>query len=836
MQFLANSTDLRSSQTPWTEGTILCLAEAEHTYEVAAPSALDHHAITAGGVKLYGLPDGAGEFSPETFGAIGDGRTDDSDAIERALSRLPEGGVLRFTAGRTYLIGRPITLQDRSVRLDARGATVRVAHDTVWHVFRFGGSSGNVVERVEIVGGTWHGNGLNQRCWPNSHDDRHFTTLGPEVGPRPVGRAWLRNSPINGMAWSEGWIDGSDSGGIDLNGAVTEGMIAVHNARTVVFRDCILRDIVRNGLVAHMCSEVDFLGCRVDGQRATNAQELGALFGTAHPAAALTVSGAAPGIGTAETAPARIRVEGCAITGGASPLRVRIGRDPGIRPEAFVTVRNCSATGFSDDIGIEGAAILRVSGCQLVGLHAPAEGDLRGSCGIVVGADTVDFSISGTTLINSGLRNASGTATGLVENCRIIGRSPGRTEPIVTCRLMRDCEVESAGSGVRAAVAENVTVCAEYAPALEISEGARGCRVGRARRCRTPQQIRLFEGQSRVPLGRAGAEVERIELHHPACPGRSPVRLDPDAGDYVVTEDGVVVLARPAAAGEILNVAWYAPAITRLRLGSGAAALRLPGEAPRRAADIRAVFYRSRVSRVMQPVPARAEVEDPQRDPHWAYRNTSDHECIVTLVNIDTEPGDGMVVTALPPLIPFAGPAIAAHGEAESGFAFDVVNSGPCRLSGRARISGAFEDIAGSLFVTDDPQGRYLLREVTARRIRHGVLHDPVQDLLLAGCDIRDWGMGEDPSAPGRNACFGSGAQAPLVVTGICELRDSLFLRSGTETAASDDLGGLGTASGTRIALRAGAVFVNIASATQPIGAVQLSAEGPEVYLVSGAV
>lgn len=47
----------------------------------------------------------------ERFGAVGDGKTDDSSAFARALATIRPGGVLALSAGRTYRITRSLILQ-----------------------------------------------------------------------------------------------------------------------------------------------------------------------------------------------------------------------------------------------------------------------------------------------------------------------------------------------------------------------------------------------------------------------------------------------------------------------------------------------------------------------------------------------------------------------------------------------------------------------------------------------------------------------------------------------------------------------------------------------------
>jgi len=50
-------------------------------YSVAAVAATDQHVATAGGVKLYVQPSAGGKVTPQQFGAVGDGATDDRPAF-----------------------------------------------------------------------------------------------------------------------------------------------------------------------------------------------------------------------------------------------------------------------------------------------------------------------------------------------------------------------------------------------------------------------------------------------------------------------------------------------------------------------------------------------------------------------------------------------------------------------------------------------------------------------------------------------------------------------------------------------------------------------------------
>lgn len=61
---------------------------------------------------------------PEWFGAVGDGITDDSDAIQRAERYLATGGDIVFASGRTYMKRKLFTVSRGRVRLWGYGAVI----------------------------------------------------------------------------------------------------------------------------------------------------------------------------------------------------------------------------------------------------------------------------------------------------------------------------------------------------------------------------------------------------------------------------------------------------------------------------------------------------------------------------------------------------------------------------------------------------------------------------------------------------------------------------------------------------------------------------------------
>lgn len=72
-------------------GTTVRTVTEGYVYQIAASTASDAHLTTAGGVKLYVIPDTNG-YNVRAFGAKGDGVTDDSAAVASAIRAIEGGG------------------------------------------------------------------------------------------------------------------------------------------------------------------------------------------------------------------------------------------------------------------------------------------------------------------------------------------------------------------------------------------------------------------------------------------------------------------------------------------------------------------------------------------------------------------------------------------------------------------------------------------------------------------------------------------------------------------------------------------------------------------------
>lgn len=91
------------------------------------------------------------------FGAVGDGVTDDSDAIQTAVHFLPQGGLLHFPAG-TYLT-RPLALKSHMTLEFAQDAVLLGDPDRS-HYQSLPGTAQDIYGGQEVHFGAWEGNAV----------------------------------------------------------------------------------------------------------------------------------------------------------------------------------------------------------------------------------------------------------------------------------------------------------------------------------------------------------------------------------------------------------------------------------------------------------------------------------------------------------------------------------------------------------------------------------------------------------------------------------------------------------------------------------------------------
>lgn len=101
----------------------------------------------------------------ETFGAVGDGITDDTLAIQAALdlAHTSGGGLVQFTPGKTYAVSTFLVVYDYTT-VYAYGATIKAIGNTGLlrnflgtDVFSLYGGHSN----IQVLGGRWDGNAFN---------------------------------------------------------------------------------------------------------------------------------------------------------------------------------------------------------------------------------------------------------------------------------------------------------------------------------------------------------------------------------------------------------------------------------------------------------------------------------------------------------------------------------------------------------------------------------------------------------------------------------------------------------------------------------------------------
>jgi len=678
-----------------TRRTLLGTATAGVPFSQLASEESPRHAIEA-------LPP-VDAVNVDAYGAVGDcpalGSTaswhDDTHAIHAALLDCPDGGVVRFSPGKVYLVSAPVEVTGKSVALDLRGAMVRIADDTVWHVFTLGGTREKPVAFVHVVGGVLDGNIGFQRYYPNTDGKTIFTDQGRETSGTHKGRPFYSNSVVNGTEWNAGWIDGSYGDGINLNGNGNRGLIRIQYAGDARFDGTTIRDFVRNGLVTWNCRNSRFYDIEGFGQLPTNFHELNELFGQRHEAAYMKVNGSNPNelaIGT--HGQQNVVVRGGFTTGGAMPLFCRTNQPKSEAPANRAVVDGFRAYGFSRDVWFEVVNEVRIANCHLLGLDAP-QASARGRAGIFLSNNTRHWSIRDSIVRGHiDTRQRQNTSFGVLDGVELT--ATGLTDDwIVNCNVIRDCIIRSNGRGALCDVADNVIAQAEDTASLFVRRAMAHCQIGGDRYQAMQHYVEMEPGgdTAAVPgLGTAyTVDVSRrnigvqggrwFELHH---------------SDYSVRGDKII-FDRKSSEGDEVRIT-VVPILRQESILDGSTAdiaLEAPGaDFPQ---DVLAVEIMGESIPFAQAAKA--------TDPSFSLSRRGDGRSVVHLKNISQGASSRVVVRYLPPRQPYAGLRLGngRDGPAATCDAVTSVNTKSTMLNGQVTVSGDFRHILDkTAFVVTD--------------------------------------------------------------------------------------------------------------------------------------
>lgn len=84
-------------------------------------------------------------------GAVGDGKTDDTRAIQSAIDAAGHKGTVRAPSGRTFLISKPLSIRHAGLSLSLGGSTLKVANGASGPVLRVI-AAGVIVQRLRLDG------------------------------------------------------------------------------------------------------------------------------------------------------------------------------------------------------------------------------------------------------------------------------------------------------------------------------------------------------------------------------------------------------------------------------------------------------------------------------------------------------------------------------------------------------------------------------------------------------------------------------------------------------------------------------------------------------------
>ncbi|MEM6576914.1 MAG: glycosyl hydrolase family 28-related protein [Pseudomonadota bacterium] len=701
---------------------------------------------TARGARLEPLSDG-GCYVVDAFGAVGDGVTDDTQAIQSALDAIPSGATLRFSSARTYLVSREIVSTDeKSLTVLAHGAVIKCADDSVWHVFKLGGPSESR-SRCEIRwhGGCFDGNLEHQRYYPNTNGTKIYTDQGEEAYGAHLGTPFYENSIVNGTEWDNGWITGRSKDGIDVNGGGNDGLVRVQHAERAIFEDIECRNFVRNGLATWNAKDVHARRIRGVGQLPTTYFELVRLFDLGHEAALMKFSGNSKRSVVGGNYSERVTVSDCYSEGGVMPLFIRTNPPKSPSTGVVAKVSRCQFYGIARELWFETCQSVTVRDCEVTCADYPGS-SFRKDPAIFMGSGTQDWTIDNCYVfgrINTNVPQAR--RVGSFVNSVLIDYADGDQRPL-ECELISDSYIESRSGGVLADRISGSRLFLENrssSDSFKVRRSITSSTIGREWFDGARERLVLEPGAEEVQLSGWPDVIQAILFRRrDFCAGRW---YEAHASDYAIDGDRLSLRAESGfddLEGPIeIEVDWFADRVDEFRVDprSERQSFTLTRTGGCRRKDIVSIHYED------DPVPHRQDITDPATDIHWHAVMGADGHMTFTLENLNVDPSlaGTVVIRYRPPLRPYRAletttddTEIDVTGENFGGIVVD---------GGRNHIRGRYRDIAGPAFLLFKDRTQLVeLKDVRLDRLDGGLLcginsKAKCREGVVRNCHVKDW-------------------------------------------------------------------------------------------------
>ena len=824
----------------------------EFLYSEVAPDDDDYDIVTASGIRLKYTPTN-GEYNVDAYGAVGDGVTDDLIPINLAFERAREGVVLRFTAGRTYMLSSFVEGRyGRSLTVIAHGATIKCMDDSVWHVFDLGGdSTSNMAGEVKWIGGILDGNRANQRYWPSLYimpvqnfwngnpdplggyevqhtDEGQFGTndggatyvtwenvnetdpaapkhsladriLTPYTGP--IGERFYENSPINGTDWDQGWQNGTGADpNINVRGGGNIGFVRINFAEVGSFEDVTFQNFVRNGAVLWNCVESRMTAIRGYNQLPTAFFEINSFYGTGAECSVMKIGGQSDNLLLGGNWGSRIIVDKCVTTGGALPLFIRTNEEKAPATGNIVSVTNCQFYGISRECWFEIADTVRIDNCDIVCSDYPNSTHRKDACLFISGA------ARNATVTNCYLYGRINTNEPDLwnqmdfDNCHIVAKY-NAAQRVLQCRNLTNSKIESLAGGVLAAYVDNCEFLLEKdfpgSESFRVTTSITNSRLGKERYEFIQDDGEIAEGQSTFQLSGTPSEIQQIQVRNFDylggrwwTPSKGKYQLNGDTIEFKDSSEDYLSKGITE-----IRVQWYTFATDQITTTASLETeyfLTQPGG--RRSKDFLIVRYDG------ADIPQKHEVSDPSVDAYWTVENLENGLCKVVFTNLATI-ADGLVATLRynPPLKPYrllsTGPVarvVDVVGENFEGIVADATTN-------PLVISGQYTDVSGpSLVLAKDGMKNLILRDIVAERLSGGFIGTSnttgdIDRLVVTQCDVRDW-MIEFArllleGQVNTDRAFGPIRSQGTRIMRHLEWTNNRFEVTGKEGSASDDVG-----------------------------------------------